>query len=127
MCTLPATNIFLYPNCFSIQAQGKNWAKLVQGQACGQLIDGHSPCEQSPASLCLTTSVRLALEKPEWSPDTHKDFPLHFKLVCQELVKAVCKSDRDCEGFGKLGINECCEVITRMPYPISAWVVTNET
>ncbi len=40
------------------QVQGKSWAKLVQGQRCGRLVQSDSPSEESPAELCRSNLVR---------------------------------------------------------------------
>ncbi|CAL8471115.1 g10657 [Coccomyxa elongata] len=68
------------------QVQGKAWSMLVQGKRCGRLIDRDAPFEDSPSSLCSSYSVRLALERPEWTPQTHHMFPPRFKEMVRLLL-----------------------------------------
>jgi len=108
-----------------VHAQGPTWSKLVQGQACGQMIDSHSPCSKSPENLCQQDAVKLALLRPEWNPSIHSQFPKKFRDVARLLIMlAGLPADRN-DGpatFGKLGIDECCEILKRLAYPISAWI-----
>ncbi len=51
----------------------------MQGKRCGRLIEMDAPFEDSPAALCANQAVRLALERPAWTPETHHMWPLRFK------------------------------------------------
>ncbi|KAK9901370.1 hypothetical protein WJX75_008899 [Coccomyxa subellipsoidea] len=68
------------------QVQGKAWSMLVQGKRCGRLIDQDTPFEDSPISLCSNYSVRLALERPAWTPDIHYMFPPRFKDMVRLML-----------------------------------------
>ncbi|DBA68812.1 TPA: hypothetical protein ACH3X2_013300 [Trebouxia sp. C0005] len=41
---------------------------------------------RSASELCKNTTVRLALERPSWSPQTHALWPAKFKAVVQLLL-----------------------------------------
>ena len=62
------------------QVQGKSWSKLVQGRKCSQLIKSDEAIDKSPAQMCVNNSVRLALERPLWTPDITHMFPQRFKV-----------------------------------------------
>ena len=62
------------------QVQGKSWSKLVQGRKCGQLIKSDEAIDKSPVQMCVNNSVRLALERPLWTPDITHMFPQRFKV-----------------------------------------------
>ncbi|CAD7697097.1 unnamed protein product [Ostreobium quekettii] len=133
------------------KAQGRSWAKLVQGQRCaggaclaggaarlsagpvsfawsrcGELLDSASPCEQSPSSLCKNNSVRLALERPAWSPQIHNQFPSRFRDAVQLLLMAAGRGDKVPDktkaSICNLSRDAMCVVIRHMAYPLSAWM-----
>ncbi|GMH40239.1 hypothetical protein BSKO_08143 [Bryopsis sp. KO-2023] len=111
-------------------AQGKGWAKLVQGQECGEMVDCRSPFEHSAASLCSSQLVRLALEHPTWTPEIHKHFPSEFKEVCKDLVMCVASHSLDDSkgcSFGMIGMDQCREIISRLAYPLTAWLDAEDT
>lgn len=68
------------------EVQGKAWSMLVQGKRCGRLIDRDAPFEDSPSSLCSNYNVRLALERPEWTPEINHTFPARFKEMVRLLL-----------------------------------------
>jgi len=68
------------------KAQGKAWSKLVQGQKCGKMIDTEAPYGESPASLCKNDTLKIALERPTWSPAIHRSFPERFRAAARTLL-----------------------------------------
>lgn len=52
----------------------------MQGRKCGQLIQSDEAIEKSPAQVCANACVRLALERPQWSPGINHMFPPRFKV-----------------------------------------------
>ena len=53
----------------------------MQGRKCGQLIKSDEAIDKSPAEVCSNNSVRLALERLEWSPEINHMFPPRFKVA----------------------------------------------
>lgn len=51
---------------------GASLATLIQGAACGQLLDTRSPPAATPASLAASAAVQLALDAPAWTRNTHR-------------------------------------------------------
>lgn len=106
-----------------ITAQGKGWAKLVQGQRCGQLVQNDSPSEQSPADLCRDGLVRLALFQPQWCPDVHSEFPASFAEAVRVLVMAAASRHEQSAEIQPwpLSMDVTRSIIAAAAYPISAW------
>ena len=53
----------------------------MQGRKCGQLIKSDEAIDKSPSQVCSNNSVRLALERPLWSPEINHMFPQRFKVT----------------------------------------------
>ena len=53
----------------------------MQGRKCGQLIRSDEAIDKSPSEVCSTNSVRLALERPAWTPEINHMFPPRFKVT----------------------------------------------
>ena len=78
VCAIILTSPLPYPT----QVQGRAWSQLVQGKRCGWLVDQDTPFEDSPAALCSSHAVQLALERPPWSPQLNSMWPQRFKARC---------------------------------------------
>ena len=60
----------------------------MQGRKCGQLIKADEAIDKSPSQVCSNNSVRLALERPAWTPEINHMFPPRFKV--RSLPSASC-------------------------------------
>ncbi|PRW33658.1 ankyrin repeat domain-containing 39-like isoform X1 isoform B [Chlorella sorokiniana] len=123
------------------KADGRCWSKLVQGARCGSLIPKDSPTE-SAESLCRNNAVRLALTRPQWTPELHHMWPQRFRdavrlllLACSCSCGAAAYMDldaaagSDAANAGKqlpatlpLSRDIVLEVAAAAAYPVSAWL-----
>ena len=95
---------------------GASLATLIQGAACGQLLDTRSPPAASPASLAASAAVQLVLDAPAWTRGTHRRWPPSFRAAVFELLmlngrRGLPRLDRDV-------FDLCCAAAA---YPVSAW------
>lgn len=58
----------------------------MQGRKCGQLITSDEAIDKSPSQVCSNNSVRLALERPLWTPEINHMFPPRFKVTPMHLL-----------------------------------------
>ncbi|KAK9819273.1 hypothetical protein WJX81_003636 [Elliptochloris bilobata] len=124
------------------KVQEKSWAKLVkEGQRCGKQIDNDAPLE-APEALCRNSAVRLALQRPPWTPSVHAQWPPRFRGVTRLLAAAsgvvgisparedVCAIKESAEeGRAQAGarwvpldLDVLKDILARAAYPVSAWV-----
>lgn len=96
---------------------GASLATLVQGRACGALLDTTSPPAASPASLASSAAVRLALEAPPWTHETHARWPVAFRNAVAEFCKINGR-----RGLPRLNRDVFDLVCASAAYPVSAWV-----
>jgi hypothetical protein len=110
------------------------------------MIDTEAPFSHSPAALCKTDALRLALERPPWSTSMHQKFPARFRQAAQLLLlmgsnapngspPVVAAKGEEAESSGDLADGDqqnevdwqlprdvvLC-ILPLMAYPISAWV-----
>ena len=50
------------------------------------MIDTEAPYGELPANLCKNDALKLALERPSWSPAIHHRFPVRFKAAVKAFV-----------------------------------------
>eukprot|EP00951_Prasinocladus_malaysianus_P046821 scaffold647972_cov46-Prasinocladus_malaysianus.AAC.1 len=105
------------------------------------MIDTDAPFGSSPASLCKHEALKLALERPPWSPTVHCRFPPRFREAVKLLLRVVANPLAEDVSFedpnlaeGDVGAMEqkirrwslpndvLISIIGRMAYPISDWV-----
>lgn len=113
------------------KADGRCWSKLVQGARCGSLIPKDSPTE-SAESLCTSNAVKLALTRPQWTPEIHHMWPQRFRAAVRLLLLAcscggTAAADAGSAAGGHspvllLSRDAVLEVAAAAAYPVSAWV-----
>eukprot|EP01024_Parvocaulis_polyphysoides_P033275 TRINITY_DN29637_c2_g1_i1.p2 TRINITY_DN29637_c2_g1~~TRINITY_DN29637_c2_g1_i1.p2 ORF type:complete len:154 (-),score=19.99 TRINITY_DN29637_c2_g1_i1:497-904(-) len=104
-----------------VNAKGRNWAKLVQGQACGQLVAAE-PCEECPKKMCKNCVVALALEKPEWTPQINDQFPDKFKKLVRFFCLVVSQNKKSQQSSWPLDSSLTLTILQKAAYPISVWL-----
>ncbi|CAG9467365.1 unnamed protein product [Pedinophyceae sp. YPF-701] len=113
------------------ECQGRAWSRLVQGSACGALVDRTEPCPEAPESLCRGDAVLLALRRPPWSIELHSMWPGGFRAAVSELLKCNHrlwaqrgKAEAGDEGgcLPGLPMDLIWMIVRRMAYDVSAWV-----
>lgn len=113
------------------------------------MIDTEAPHGESPASLCRNDTLRLALERPAWSPSIHDQWPERFRravksfllLTSRKPPAATCDAhdgeDAKDGRSGEEGKMDACScwwlpsdvvhsIVARMAYPVSDWVLTGD-
>lgn len=73
---------------------GATWQQLVQGRSCGGAVPVASLPSETPADLCTDQTVRLALQRPAWSPDLHAQFPRAFRKAAKLLMLVATNGDK---------------------------------
>ena len=67
----------------------------MQGRKCGRLISSDDAIDKLPSQVCSNNSVRLALERPVWTPEINHMFPPRFKVmslrICLYIQTASCR------------------------------------
>jgi len=99
----------------NVTGGGQSWGRLMdQAGGCGSKIDTASPCESSPQDLAGESWVRMAIDRPNWSSDNHREFPAKFRASFRTLLMFCTRES--------VGLDIAMQIAAHMAYPLSSWL-----